>query len=285
MEKTFPSKFLQLLCSLALWSLLCSASLFASITATPKFVFLDGTRKSTPIHISNSGEEDREVWIDISFGYVTTDDTGKVVMNSDSLESEGFSAAPWIQVFPKRFNLGQGETQTIRLTTTPPPGLKDGEYWARVLITSKPRKPPVAAVPNQTTRGSGMVLLTQVSLPFHFRAGRVVTGVEVTGLQTVVEGTDLNVNFKLTRTGNSSYWGTRTLRIIDRTGKILYTSSKNAVVYKSFNVLEKLTTPKGLPPGSYKVEVELATGKRTDIRKEDLLSAPPLKVSVPLEIK
>jgi hypothetical protein len=73
------------------------------------------------------------------------------------------------------------------------------------------------------------------------------------------------------------------LRIIDHAGKIMYSSSKNQIVYKTFSVVERLT--QSLPPGEYKVEVELATGKRADIRKEDLLTAPPVRSSIPLKIQ
>lgn len=267
-----------------LLNLCCSGSLLASITATPKFLFLDGTRKSTPVQIANVGDDEREVWIEARFGYVVSDDSGKISLLMDSLDTEGLSAAQWIQVFPRRFVLAGGENQTIRITAAIPASVKEGEYWARIMITSKPRKPPRSATPGQTQPNSGLVLQTQLGLPFHYRAGRVLTGVQISDLSSSVQGSDLNVTFRLTRTGNASYWGTRTLRIVDQLGKILYTASKNAVVYKSLNVIERLTQ-RGLPPGSYKIELELATGKRTDIRKEDLLTSPVIRGSIPLVIQ
>ena len=267
-----------------LFALYSSGSVLASITATPKFLFLDGTKKSTPIQIANVGAEEREVWIEVKFGYVVSDDSGKISLFMDSLDTEGLSAVPWIQIFPQRFVLAAGENQTIRLTASVPASVKEGEYWARVLVTSKPRKPPASSKPNQTQPNSGLVLRTQLGLPFHYRAGRVLTGVQIADFNSSIEGSDLNVKFRLIRTGNASYWGTRTLRIIDQTGKILYTRSKNAAVYKSLNVLEPLTLSE-MPRGSYKIELELATGKRTDIRKDDLLPSPVVRSSIPLVIE
>ena len=268
------------------FSLCSSACLLAAVTASPKFLFLDGTRKSVPVQIANTGDDEREVWVEIKFGYVISDDSGKILLYMDSLDTEGLSAAGWTQVYPKRFILGPGDSQTIRLTATPPASLKEGEYWARVMITSKPRKPPQASVaPAQTKQNSGVVLQTQLGLAFHFRAGHVSTGILISDLNSIVDGADINVSFRLTRAGNASYWGTRTLRIVDLAGKVLYAASKNAVVYKSFQVVEKLTQQKGLPHGSYKIELELATGKRLDIRGDDLLQAAPVRSSIPLVIQ
>lgn len=278
-----PRKLCSFVVAGMVFSFCCSSFVLAAVTATPKFLFLDGTRKSTAVIVSNNGDDDREVWVELKFGYVASDDSGSVVMVADSLEGQELSAATWIMVFPRRFFLGPGESQTVRLTTTPPPGLKDGEYWARVMITSKPRRTLTKAGQPKTIQNSGLVLQTQIGLPFHYRAGKVFTGVEVSNFNSSVQGSDLNVAFRLTRTGNASFWGTRTMRIIDQAGKVLFTSSKNQVVYKTFNVMEKFTH--GLAPGSYKVEIELATGKRTDVRKDDLVAAPVFRSSIPMVIR
>jgi P pilus assembly chaperone PapD len=265
------------------WTFLASIQLFASISATPKFLFLDATRRSTPIQISNLESDEREVFIEVKFGYVTSDDSGRAIIFLDTVTVDPYSAAPWIQVYPKRFVFGPGETQTVRLTTTPPPNLKDGEYWARILITSKPRKPTATAKPREKT-GGGLVLTTQIGLPFHYRYGKVATGLEINNLDAHNEGSDLNISFKLKRTGNASYWGTRTIKITDPAGKSLYSVAKNAVVYNSFNVVEHLSL-QNLPAGTYHVEVELATGKRSDIRKDDLISAPLVRSSIPFVVR
>jgi P pilus assembly chaperone PapD len=265
------------------WTCVSSSVIFASISATPKFIFLDNTRKSTPIQISNQESEEREVYVEVKFGYVTSDDSGRATLYMDSTATDAYSAVPWIQIFPKRFVFGPGETQTVRLTTTPPPGIKDGEYWARILITSKPRKPTTAPKTQQKTAG-GMVLQTQIGLPFHYRHGKVSTGLEISNLAATAAGGDLSVNFNLKRTGNASFWGTRTIRILDPGGKQLFTSSKNAVVYNSFMVMEHFAV-QNLSPGTYRVEVEATTGKRNDIRKDDLIQSPPVRSAVSLVVQ
>jgi P pilus assembly chaperone PapD len=265
------------------WTSVTSSFTFAAISATPKFVFLDNTRKSTPIQISNLESEEREVSIDVKFGYITSDDSGKPTLFTDSLSTDAYSAASWIQVFPKRFTFGPGETQTVRLTTTPPPGLKDGEYWARIFITAKPRKPTTTAKTQQKTSG-GFILATQIGLPFHYRHGKVTTGLEINNLAATTTGGDLNVSFNLKRTGNASFWGSRTIRIIDPSGKQLYTSTKNAVVYNSFTVMEHFAV-QNLSRGTYKIEVETLTGKRTDIKKDDLLPSPPVRSAISVVVQ
>jgi len=246
-------------------------------------VFLDNTRKSTPIQISNLESEEREVFIEVKFGYITSDDSGKPTLFTDSVSNDPSSAAAWIQVFPKRFTFGPGETQTVRLTTTPPPGLKDGEYWARVFITAKARKPTTTAKTQQKTSG-GFILQTQIGLPFHYRHGKVATGLEINNLAATTTGGDLNVSFNLKRTGNASFWGSRTIRIIGPSGKQLFTSTKNAVVYNSFTVMEHFAV-QNLSSGTYKIEVEALTGKRTDIRKDDLLPSPPVRSAISVVVQ
>jgi hypothetical protein len=261
-----------------------SSLLIAGITATPKILFLDGTHRSVPVHVSNSSDAENEVWVEIQYGYVGSDDTGKVIYYLDSLSNDPSSAAAWIQVYPKRFILGAGETQTIRLTATPPASLADGEYWADILIASKPRKAPPSATPGQTAPSTGFILKTQLGLPFHYRRGKVITGVQVTDFKAIPTQEGATVSMKLTRSGNASYWGTRTIRIINAIGKVMYTETKNTVVYKTMNVVDKIARGE-LAPGVYTIDVEFITGKRLDIKADNLIQSPPARISLPLQIQ
>src|SRR5204862_7437145 len=53
------------------------------------------------------------------------------------------SAAAWVQAFPRRLTIAPLERQTVRLLVTPPAGLPDGEYWARLIISARGGKLPL----------------------------------------------------------------------------------------------------------------------------------------------
>jgi len=283
MNRASSLRFGRLFVGMFVWTCFSTSVFFAAVSVTPKLLFLDNTRRSTPLQIMNPESEEQEVFLEVKFGYITSDDTGRTIVVMDSVTTDPYSAASWIQIYPKRFVFGPGETQTVRLTTTPPPGIKDGEYWARILISSKPRKPTITTKTQQASN-SGLIIISQIGLPFHFRNGNLATGVEINNLSAVSAGGDLNVSFTLKRTGNASYWGSRTIRIYDHSGKQLFTSLKNAVVYNSFTVLEHFSL-QNLAPGTYRVEVETETGKRNDLSKKDLLQSPPARSAVSLIIQ
>ncbi len=257
-------------------------SALAAISVTPKFLFLDPTKRSVAINITNNGNEDDELWVEASFGYVVSDDTGGIHVIFDSSNSVLNSAASWIRAYPQRFVLGPDETQIVRLVVSPPAGLAPGEYWARVNISSKPRKPAVGV--RGTRFGSGILLVSQVGVAFHYRVGDLTTGVQLTDLKTTNTDSTTDVKMTLTKTGNASFWGVRVIRLVNESGKIVYTSTKELVVYKSMTLRERISKRK-VPPGSYKIETDFLTGNRKDIESNNLIQAPPLRISNPLIVQ
>ncbi len=258
----------------------------AGLVAQPKFLFLDAKHRSAPLYLANPGTEEVEAWVDVKYGYVASDDSGRPTVIMDSLPSASEqSCAGWTEVYPKRFILGPKEGQTVRIVCHPPAGLADGEYWARILVTSRPRKlqraPSDTAV---TAAKSGLVIISQVGLPFHFRVGKVDNGVAVTDFKAAQEGKSLAFKCTLVRTGNASYWGSRTATLIGNDGRVVASVTKNAVVYKTYSVLDTIGIG-NVAPGAYTLELELVTGKRTDIVPTDLLRSPAMKTSIPVELR
>lgn len=264
--------------------LILAPTAHASVTVNPKVLFLDGIHKSVSLTVSNTAEEDAEVWIDVRYGYETTDDSGRIIIHFDSLALNEPSAAMWIRCYPRRFALGAGENQTVRIAVFPPAGIADGEYWARILVTSKPRNVSRTPISGATTSAKpGLNILTQLSLPFHYRVGKLTTGLEVTTQGTALNDTAIILPMQLTRTGNASYWGTRTIKLSNQSGKVVSTVTKNIAVYKTTTVLEKISRA-GLPAGAYDIDVEFNTGKRMDIRSSSLVQSTPVHVSASVVI-
>jgi len=253
--------------------------MYAGLEVVPKYIFLESPRRSVPIHINNSGDKDLEVWIETKYGYVSSDDTGKITIVLDTtISAEDPSAAGWVKAFPERFILGAGESQTVRFAAYPPPGLVVGEYWARVLITGKPRK-DVAISKGQ----AGMTILQRVGVPFHYRNGKVGTGLDVASANVVVSGNDVDIMMKLTKTGNASYWGSRIMRMISQNGTVVRASTRNVVVYKTLTLHDKLDRA-GIASGVYLLEFEFITGKRNDFADRELVQSSPVRSSVSVVI-
>jgi len=255
----------------------------AGISVKPKFLFLDGSRRSVPLYISNPGDDVNEVWIEMKYGYVVSDDSGKPKVFYDSANTDELSAAGWLKAYPQRFVINGGETQTVRLVALPPPGLREGEYWARVEVNGKSRKPPTSNLPTPQNMKSGMNYITRVGLAFHYRNGRVATGLVVNNIKAAVMNQAVEVTMNLTKTGNAAYWGSAKFQVINDAGRVVYSNVRNTVVYKNF-LLRELIDRKEIPSGRYTVAVEFSTGKRNDIENSSLIQAPVVRASAPFDL-
>jgi hypothetical protein len=255
----------------------------AQLSATPKYIFLDGTHHSSPLSITNGGNDELEVSVEIKYGYVTSDDTGKAIIVSDTAGAEEPSAAAWVKAYPQRFILGVGETQIIRLAAYPPPGLAEGEYWARINVLGRPRKAALSASPNFTSIRGGMSVIMAVGLPFHYRVGKLTTGLSLANMVGEAVGDKINVNLIASRTGNASYWGSRLVRLINSNGKVVFSARKNVAVFKSYFVHDQIDR-KDIPAGTYTLDEEFTTNKRSDLRDDILIQSPPGRVSVQIQL-
>lgn len=262
--------------------LLCNLT-YASVTVSPKFLFLNASRKSIPLYVSNPGVDEAEVWLEVKFGYEKSDENGKPIIFMDTTGDNEYSAASWVRVFPRRFILGPGEMQTVRLVAVPPAGVHDGEYWARIFVTSKNRNVSSASLKSRQNVKPGINVMSQTDLPFHFRVGKVTTGVTVNSLDVALNDTAIVLKTKLSRSGNASFWGKRTIKIINSAGITMFTVSKNTGVYTEMTLVDLIKFG-GFASGTYSVEIELVSGQRQDVKNSDLLQVPRVLTSATLTI-
>ena len=256
---------------------------YASITVSPKFLFMDASRKSIPLYVTNPGPDDAEVWLEVKFGVEKTDGNGKTIISFDTIQDIEHSAASWVRMYPRRFILAPGEMQTVRLVTMPPVVTQDGEYLARIFVTSKYRNIPLPSRQGKSSVKPGINVLTQTDLPFHYRIGKVTTGVVVNSMDVTQNDTSIALTTKLTRSGNASFWGKRTIRIINSSGKTVFTISKNTGVYTEMTIVDRVSIT-NLFSGTYSIEMEFATGQRQDVKSTEILQAPRVLTSATLTI-
>lgn len=269
--------------ALILFQLLAIERSDAAISVYPTFLFLSAPSRAISISVTNSGMTQIEVWVDFRFGYPVTNDTGMVEMKYlDSTDITEPMATGWIHAFPQRFVLGPQEAQTVRIVISPPPALPSGEFWSRMLFHSFSKEE--INLKTKPTGGikSGFKVLSNIDVPFHYRNGRVFTGVSIQNVTTIPEKGVLKVLTDLSRTGNASFWGIYRISLRNTAGHIVLTQDKKIALYKSIH-LQSVLDVSTLPPGTYTLEIEL-TSKRTDVKPEYILHADPVKKNVPVTI-
>jgi len=265
--------------------LLCGAALLAAqgVVIAPHAVFIDGRTRSGAVLLYNPNTEPVEVAVSFFFGYPATDSAGRIVVDSiRHPDSTSVSAAAWLQAFPRRLTVPPLERQTIRLLATPPSGLVDGEYWARLVISAKGGQLPVTGVADTARVKVGLTLEVRTIIGVYYRKGAVHTGVALSGLRTAVVGDSLAVWARVTQQGNAAYIGTAHAVLTDSTGKTLSEMKAPIGVYYTMEPRYALAIG-ALAPGRYRLRFDLSTG-REDLAPELVLPSPPVRDSVEVRV-
>src|SRR5690606_30923429 len=88
-----------------------------------------------------------EVEMSTMFGYPATDSLGALhLLTPEAVGDSMPDASGWITFYPRRFVLEAGDRRLVRLRVLPPAesGIGPGEYWSRLVVTSRSAAPPIA---------------------------------------------------------------------------------------------------------------------------------------------
>ncbi len=266
------------------WRALAGASLLTvvapvitwAILVAPQAVFLSDRDRTGEIHLVNTGSKPEDVQIDLEYGYPATDSAGQIgIALFEHPDSAAPSAAEWVRAYPRRVVVQPGQRQVVRLLATPPAGLEDGEYWSRIIVTSRGAEVAVATPDSNIHAGLNLVLRTIISLTY--RKGAVHTGVTLTDFRVTEEHDSLVTWLGLTRTGNAAYLGTVHLVVQDSLDHARATWDTPIAVY--FEQHRRLAFPAdSFPPGRYTVHLTLDT-KRNDLSQDEVLPVPAIERS------
>jgi len=248
-----------------------------AILVAPQAVFLSDRDRTGEIYLVNTSSKPEDVQIDLEYGYPATDSTGQIgIKLIENPDSGAPSAASWVRAFPRRVVVQPGQRQVVRLLATPPAGLSDGEYWSRILVTSRGAQMAVANPDSNIHAGIDLVLRTIISLTY--RKGAVHTGVTVNDFRVTEEHDSLVTWLGLTRTGNAAYLANVHLVVQDSLDHARATWDTPIAVY--FQQHRRLAFPTdSLPAGRYTVHLTLST-KRDDLPQDKVLAVPPIERSV-----
>lgn len=272
-------------CCLLALLLLCPGGLWGQgVTVAPHHVFIDHQLRSGSILLYNANAAPAEVTISAIYGYPVTDSTGRMLLHVvDAADSSVPSAARWIQAFPRRLTIGPLQRQTVRLLVTPPPGLVDGEYWARLVISAKEGTAPVAGISDSAGIQVGLSLEVRTVIPFVYRKGLLATSVALSRLRAEVVGDSLEVWERLERRGNAAFLGTVRGVLVDSTGKARTEFTSPLSVYYSLEP-RFATSIAGVPPGRYWLRMSIST-EREDLSPKVVFQAPTIRDSVEVTLR
>lgn len=263
--------------------LLGGAARAHAVTVAPSALYIDHRTRTATLTLHNPGMLPEDIEVAFAFGYPMSDARGEVTVNPvhpDSVAPGEPSAAKWIRAFPRRLRLEPGQRQVVRILVQPPAGLPDGEYWARVLVTSTGGQPPVEQVLANGVRvqiETRMVVITALS----YRKGPVQTGVKVerAAAEAAPEGVSLTLD--MVREGNAAFLGRVRAELVSPGGEVLARAEEDMAVYRELRRVLLLAPEGGAVPRGATVRYTIDT-ERTDLPPGGALPAQTVRGAAPL---
>jgi len=253
-----------------------------AVLVAPHAVFIDARTRTGQVYLINTGTTAEEVTIETRFGYPDTDSAGGIFVRLiDDPPAGSPSAAAWIRPFPRRVVVQPGERQVVRLLAQPPQDLPEGEYWTRLVVTSRGAQVAVQGGDSVVRAGISLVVSTIISVTY--RSGQVQTGIRLDDFRAEDAGDSLVAWVGLTRQGNAAYLGTTWIRLRDAAGRVVREWDTPTAVYYSLH--RRFAFPlDSVPPGSYTAQLEVST-PRGDLPAGSVLPAPPVEQALPVEVR
>jgi hypothetical protein len=249
------------------------------VSVSPTALYIDSRTRTGVLTLYNPGSLPDEITIDFSYGYPQADSAGNVSvpLTKEPAATEP-SALAWMRAFPRRLLLQPGQRQIVRVLVEPPAGLADGEYWARVLVSSRGGQPPI----EQTQGDIRLQLNVQTTLVMaaNYRKGDLHTGVAVTASEARRTADGVRLQVDLARTGNAAFLGRMRAELLDARGTVLATLYDDVAVYRGMR--RRLVFPVAAgaaAPAAVRIHIDT---EREDLPPGGALPAAPVDQRIPV---
>lgn len=250
-----------------------------AVSVSPTALYIDSRTRTGVLTLHNPGALAEEITIDFAFGYPQTDSAGTLSVPVTLEPAAGEpSAMAWMRAFPRRLVLQPGQRQVVRVMVNPPADLPDGEYWARLLVSSRGGQPPI-----EQTQGDVRLQLdvaTTLVMAANFRKGDVGTGLDVTAESARRVDDGVQVEVDLRRTGNAAFLGRLRADVINARGEVLGTAWDDLAVYREVRRRHLVPVPPGTE-GPLTVRVTIDT-EREDLPAGGALPVAPISRTIPV---
>lgn len=250
-----------------------------AVSVSPTALYIDSRTRTGVLTLHNPGTLPEEITIEFAFGYPQTDTAGNLSVPVTREPAAGEpSAMGWMRAFPRRLVLQPGQRQIVRVMVEPPADLPDGEYWARVLVSSRGGQPPI-----EQTQGEVRLQLdvaTTLVMAANFRKGDVGTGVEVAAEEARRAADGVTLQLDLRRTGNAAFLGRMRADLVNARGDVLGTAWDDLAVYREVRRRHVIPVPPGTE-GPLFVQITIDT-EREDLPAGGALPVAPVSRRVPV---
>lgn len=250
-----------------------------AVSVSPTALYIDSRTRTGVLTLHNPGALAEEITIEFAFGYPQTDTAGNLTVPVTREPAAGEpSAMGWMRAFPRRLVLQPGQRQVVRVMVEPPADLPDGEYWARVLVSSRGGQAPI-----EQTQGDVRLQLevaTTLVMAANFRKGAVGTGLEVAAEEARRGADGVTVQLDLRRTGNAAFLGRMRADLVNARGDVLGTAWDDLAVYREVRRRHVIPVPPGTE-GPLFVQVGIDT-EREDLPAGGALPVAPLSRRIPV---
>lgn len=247
----------------------------AQLTIAPIFQFLDQRQPFGSYDVINETNRTYEVVLSFDFGYTTASDSGAVytVYEDSTALAETHAMDGWVSAYPRRFVIGPGQRQIVRLLARAPADAAGNVYWTRAVFTSAAvADAPAASTPAQAGTQLGLNVQFRQNLPVFYGMGQASSAARIQRLDVMDDGPNWLVLPHIERTVGAPYLGTATLRITDANGQVVHERQMATSIFTTMR--QRFEVPKTtLPPGTYRFDVTLRTG-RSDLPAMHIPQAP-----------
>ncbi len=247
----------------------------SAIVVAPTAVYLADNSPAAAINLFNPSSVPEEVTVDAFFAYPATDEDGNVFLSTGGGEEQARSAAGWVQALPRRLVVPPGERRVVRVLAEPPAGTPDGEYWARLVFTSRGQQLPVGGLADSSQVQVGLDLEVRTVIALTYRQGPVETGLQVGTLEPVIARDSLIVQPGFQRDGEGAFIGRVLVTLTDLEGETLRSWEEQLAVYGRYDRRYAYDVA-DLPPGTYRVALRLDT-QREDVPASFRLPFAPVE--------
>jgi hypothetical protein len=251
-----------------------------AVSVSPTALFLSQGERSARVSLVNEGDRPAEVEIGFAFGYAQSDSLGRVSVPLSESAGEGEpSLIPYLRAFPQRLRLAPGQRGMVRVLVQAPTDLPPGEYWARVMVSSKGAQAPVEQRFGQTN--VKLNIKSVVALATNYRHGPVETSVEVQNATARPAGDEVRLLLDLTRGGNAAWIGRVEAELLNASGKVVGSTVQDVAVYRPLRWGVSIPLQEPLDNGPYAIRYALSA-ERPDEDPRNILEAPVVRGRVPI---
>jgi len=244
----------------------------AGVLVAPSVVFMSDHNRTGRMTVQNPTNAPKEVSISFSFGLPESDSLGNVnITLQDSNVTDTRSALGWLRAFPRKLIIPANGSQIVRFVASPPKGLADGEYWARIVVESQEgvTSVPTASDNEQITTKLNMIMRTAIMLKY--RTGSCVAELKLNEAEASRQDSTVEVVVDLSNQGNVSYVGILAARLLDSDNKEISSNDLQLAVYHDLKRRIALPVKYGNFRAPYKVEVSISNKGRKDIPSDDMI--------------